>query len=144
MTSTSGEVVIDAGVLIGALAVDDLHHSWAVGALAEAGRDRIVVSALTLAEALVHPAAAGSAETILHAFLRLRPVVVDVSRADALGLAGIRATSRLRMPDVVVLHLAVARASAIATTDARLAQVAAERGLVVHTPAPRSTTLDRL
>lgn len=90
--------VIDAGVLIALLDPADAHHDWSVRTLRSLGPGRLTVSALTLAEAIVHPAMAGVVPAALASLTRLGISVLAVAEADVLPLAELRASSRLRMP----------------------------------------------
>jgi predicted nucleic acid-binding protein len=127
-------IVLDAGVIVALLDRDDAHHRWAHATIRALGHGRIVVAALSLAEALVHPAAAGAGELAHQRVSELRPKVVSTTADDVLQLADLRGHTRLRMPDVVVLYTALSLRAAVATTDGRLARVAAERGVVTFAP----------
>jgi len=134
MAQVTGPVVIDAGVLIGLLDPADAHHTWSVQLLRSLGPGRMIVNAITLAEALVHPAIAGVAPVALTTITRLGPRIVSVSESDVLDLAQLRAASGLRMPDALVVHTAAREAAAVATTDQRLAREVSAVGLVAHQP----------
>jgi predicted nucleic acid-binding protein len=116
-------VVVDAGVLIGALDSTDAHHALAVRALAEIGRDdTLVVPASVLAEILVRPYAAGGAavrdiERFLAALsAQVHPVDVSIARAAA----RLRATHRsVRLPDALLLGTAAVLSATVLTTDLR-------------------------
>jgi len=56
---------------------------------------------------------------------------VPVAEADVMGLARIRSQYRVRMPDAVALHLAIATTSELATFDDALAGAARLAGVVV-------------
>lgn len=127
-------VVVDAGALIALLDENDKHHRWAFGMFqATLGRG-LAMPALTYAEVLVHPTRAGQADTfennIAGLGLDIRPIV----DSDARGLADIRAESSLKMPDAIVLQLALEERATLATTDKPLAKEAESRGLKVLRP----------
>jgi predicted nucleic acid-binding protein len=126
--------VIDAGLVIALLDADDAHHEWAARVLRTLGPGRLKISVLTLAEAIVHPVMAGQGERALAAVRRLEVDVTTLTDADVLPLAELRAASKLRMPDAVVLHAAMRASTAIATTDRRLACAAVAAGLPIYAP----------
>jgi predicted nucleic acid-binding protein len=61
--------------------------------------------------------------------------VTSVDSSDAARLAQIRASTNLRMPDALVLNLAMRVGGAIATTDKELARVAASQSVGVFSPS---------
>lgn len=97
--------VVDANVLIGWLDDRDALHDAAVEILTAI--DWFIVHPLTLAEVLVHPARHGREGGV-------------VARLEAVGMARLRATTSLRMPDCVVLACAMAHGLGVATFDERL------------------------
>jgi predicted nucleic acid-binding protein len=122
-------IVFDAGVLIAHLTTSDPFHEAANGLLEEVEQMEWAVSALTLAECLVRPAAEGRMTSVLAALDRLSVLPLDLSATDAAGVAEIRASTRLRMPDAVVLYTAERHSAELATTDRALAKAAADRGI---------------
>lgn len=126
--------VIDAGLVIALLDADNAHHEWAVRVVRALGPGRLRISVLTLAEAVVHPVMAGRGEEALTAVRRLDLDVTSLTDSDVLSLAELCASSKLRMPDAVVLHAATRTSAAIATTDRRLAGVAIAAGLPLYAP----------
>lgn len=114
-------IVLDASVVIAALAVDDIHHESATAALAGAGEDELIIAATTRAEVLVGPSRAGGAGlTDAIAFLDgCETIPVTASMADA--AAALKAQHQgLSLPDAI--SLAVARlidADAVWTFDKR-------------------------
>jgi predicted nucleic acid-binding protein len=134
--SASPSVVVDAGLMIALLDSDDAHHDWAVRVLADIGPGCAEITALTLAEALVHPAMAGRADRALGAIRRLGVAILPLTEDDALSLAELRAASGLRMPDAVVLHAASRRSAALATSDRVVARAAKRAGSRVYAPFP--------
>lgn len=122
-------IVLDAGVLIAHLSVDDAHQDAAFAILDT--EEELLIHPLSLAEALVHPA-------------RMGTELVDLAKIDSLGLqrreetvdeavhiARLRAASSLKLPDCAVLVTAEAFGATLATFDRRLADVARERGVTV-------------
>jgi predicted nucleic acid-binding protein len=119
-----GLIVLDAGVVIGALDSDDIHHVPAVAALREAleGGDRLVVPVSAYAESLVGPSRRGSdAVATLDAFLDALPATVEpATREIARHAASLRAGHgrALRLPDALVLATATELGAALVlTTD---------------------------
>lgn len=127
-------VVLDAGVLIGLLDGSDAHHEWATQLFIDTIDDSLHVSVLTLAEVLVHPARVGRAESVQRSLEGLHLTVHPIEADQALALASLRSHSNMRMPDVVVVHLAERAGGVVATTDRTLATGAASRGLSTLTP----------
>lgn len=133
----SGEgavIVLDAGVMIALLEVQDAHHSWAVSLLRAMPLAQLTVNALTLAESLVSAAGRDEGRAAQGALVGLGVKVTELTASDALPLAELRAQTSLRMPDTTVLHGAIVAGAQLATTDARLARIAGERGVMVHCP----------
>ena len=116
-------IVADASVLIGWLDDRDAHHGEAIDVLASV--DRFVVHPLTLAEVLVHPARGGREDDVV-ARLEAVGMVVSSRPFDPVSLARLRATTRLKMPDCVVLACAHAHGLRVATFD-DLLRAAAEK-----------------
>ncbi len=118
-------IVLDANILIAYLDHSHLHHEQAVALLIS--DDDLRVAPLTMAEALVHPARTGDAEAVLSR-LRAVGVLVDQGAADPIVLATLRAeTTPLKMPDAVVVELAMRLRCAVASFDTRVATVASQQ-----------------
>lgn len=124
-------IVLDAGVLIAYGDSRDTHHAAAVDFLTEHCDHEFAISPLTLAEVLVRPALADRVGEALSVFMDLDLVVNDIREVDAVVLAKTRASTTLKMPDALVVHVAVRDSAHIATTDAVLASKARELG--IHT-----------
>lgn len=125
-------IVLDAGVLIGHLQVDDPFHDAATGFLEENEELEWGASAMTVAECLVHAIRGGNGVGMLGSIDRLNILQWEVAPADALGLAEVRATSGLKMPDAIVLYTALVHGAELVTTDQTLARAAEGKGLVTH------------
>lgn len=125
-------IVFDAGVLIGHVNPSDAFHDAATGFMEEYEEFDFGASMLTVTECLVHAAEAGRVTTLLSTFERLHLLQFDLTRPDAVGIAEIRAATRLRMPDAVALHAAESRGVGLVTTDQRLARAAEDRGVTAH------------
>jgi predicted nucleic acid-binding protein len=130
----AGVVVLDAGIIIAYLDESDAHHSWVVEMLTREAEHQFCVSALTHAEYLVGPTRAGSVHQALNILMDWDLDVEELTEGAAVELAGVRAATRLRMPDAAVLHTALSRGASLATTDRELATVARAQGLLVHCP----------
>jgi predicted nucleic acid-binding protein len=117
-------IVADASVLIGWLDERDPHHAAAIDVLASV--DRFVVHPLTLAEVLVHPARSGREGEVL-ARLESVGMVVSSRALDPVVLAQLRATTKLKMPDCVVLACSRDHGLSVATFDEAL-RAATETG----------------
>ena len=125
-------IVLDSGILIAYANPDDAHHRGVMAFLGDASDEPFSITALTLAEALIHPVRADIVGETLKVFMTLGLDVEDMREVDAVPLARVRAATGLKMPDALVIHTAERFGGAVATTDARLAAAAEGRGLVVH------------
>jgi predicted nucleic acid-binding protein len=120
-----GLIHVDAGVLIGFLDGDDIHHQAARTMLAEALRngDRLAMASSASAECLVGPARRGDAEiqTVRGLFERLPISIIPLDLETAIVAARLRATHRaLRLPDALVIATAIEDAAdQLVTTDRR-------------------------
>ncbi|BDZ52182.1 hypothetical protein GCM10025867_44230 [Frondihabitans sucicola] len=124
-------IVLDANVLIAYLDQRDDSHRSALDLLESQVAEELRASVLTVAEALVHPTRHGRDGASLDSLSAIGVEVVGVSADEARDIARLRAESRLRMPDAVVLHLAVKTSGAVATFDTTLARVARDAGVEV-------------
>lgn len=125
-------IVLDAGVLIGHLRTDDPYHDACTAFLDENEELDWGVSAVTLAECLIHAAKAGRGVSVLGTLERLAVLQLPLTGADALGLAEVRAASALKMPDAIVLYTAERTGAELVTTDRSLALAAGVRGVTAH------------
>lgn len=124
-------IVLDANVLIGFLDASDPHHSESVDLLERRYLDGFAANVLTVAEALVHPTRTNRQDAALSALLRIGVQVIAVEASDALALAGVRNTHRLRMPDAVALHTALSTGSELASFDGSVISAARHAGVIV-------------
>ena len=125
-------IVLDSGVLIAYANPEDVHHRGVLDLLSRVSDEPFSVTALTLAEALIHPVRADIVGEALKVFMPLGLDVEDLREQDAVALARVRAATGLKMPDALVVHTAERFGGSVATTDARLAAAAESRGLLVH------------
>lgn len=129
-------IVLDANVLIAFLDSDDVHHARARSLVEAHVEGGFAVSVLTAAEAIVHPARAGRGAEGMAVLDRLPLMLVPFTEQDIQGVAQVRADRRIRMPDAVVLHTALASGAVLATFDATLAGAAREAGVEVVGEGP--------
>lgn len=134
----AGVVVLDAGALIALYDSRDVHHEWAVGLFLSTARFTLAMSALTFAEVMVHPARAGRLDDFVSGVSGLHLDIRPVEAGDAEAIAQLRDTNGLKMPDVCVLHCAMALSATLATTDRGLASAARQHSLTVVSAAPRA------
>lgn len=125
-------IVIDAGVLIAVEQPDDALHAAALRFLEANVDERFVAGGVTIAESLVHAVTTEQAEELLEDYELLGIEPLDVWGSSAEAVARIRAETRLRMPDALVLHACEREGAELVTTDAALAKAAAARGIRVH------------
>lgn len=124
-------VVLDTSVLIAFFDGEDAHHTDSHGLLAGVAGEDLVASSMTLAELLVGPArqSRDAVASTLDALTRLAIREVQFPEDVAVRLAGLRASTGLKMPDCcVVLAAETAGADSVATFDERLAQAARQHG----------------
>ena len=118
-----GLIHLDAGVIIGFLDGDDVHHNAARAALAGAleNGDSLSIAASALAESLVGPARSGPpAVELVRAVIDRLPVwVVGLDEEIATQAAVLRARHRtLKLPDALVIATAdISGADRLITTD---------------------------
>jgi predicted nucleic acid-binding protein len=124
-------ILLDAAILIAHLDPSDALHHRATGILEEYEELEFATTAITLAECLVRPAADDAAPQVVAAISRLGVLILDVTAADAVGIATVRAETGLRMPDAVALHAAELHGAVLATTDHALVRAAESRGVEV-------------
>lgn len=113
-------IILDAGVIIGALDAADGHHQASVAALASRGRDELLVPASVFAEILVRPYARGlrvvqGVERFLADLgARIHPLDVVIAHAAA----RLRASHpTVRLPDALTIGTAVVLGGTVLTTD---------------------------
>lgn len=124
-------IVLDAGVLIAHLDRSDPFHRATSGFLEDNEEFEFAANALTVAESLVHPTVAGQAAEFDATLERLRLLRFDIVADDVRAVAEVRAATRLRMPDALVLFTAERHGAEIATTDQGLGRAAQGRGVAV-------------
>ncbi len=122
-------IVLDASALIAFLDSSDALHAEAVSSLLALGSHGLLVSPITHAEVLVGPARAGTLANTQAAIGVLGVTEVALPPDAAPQLAGLRATTRLRLPDCCVILSAQQSACPILTFDDRLKTSAAKLGL---------------
>ena len=128
-------VVLDASALIALYSSRDVHHGWAIDLFMKTVDSELVIPALTFAEVLARPIQVGKRNEFQRSIEKLGLRVLPLDAGASIELANLRASTRLKMPDAVVLHRAQAAQAALATTDLKLAMVARERGVPVFAPA---------
>lgn len=122
-------IIFDANVLIALTLPADASHRAAVDLIDEHEWDEFGASALTLAEVLVRPSRDGDDRRVRDVMESLGLQVMPLGAAASVRVAGVRATTKLRLPDAVVLHTAEDQHAMLATFDERLARAAATRGV---------------
>ena len=130
----AGVVVLDAGALIALFQDTDVHHKWATDFAIITIESEMAVSAVTLSEAMVHPARAGLLDQYRASIEALEISVSGFDASSASQVAQLRATTGLKTPDAVVLQKALELQAEIATTDQTLAKRARELSIGVFQP----------
>jgi predicted nucleic acid-binding protein len=126
-------IVLDASVLIAHFDASDAHHDRATQLLLDAADEALGASPVTLAEVLVGPARVDRLDPALSAIRTMGVENVALTEDAPARLAGLRATTRLQLPDCCVLLAAVTAGADVATFDDRLVAAASELGLHVRT-----------
>jgi predicted nucleic acid-binding protein len=124
-------IVLDASVLIAYLDATDPHHPAATRLLSDHAAEPFAVTVLTMAEVLVGPTRAGRAEPVTTAMRDLDVEVLSLGPNDAVALGGLRASTRLPMPDCCVLLSATRHEAGLATFDQRLVSASVAAGVPV-------------
>jgi len=130
----AGVVVLDAGVLIALYDSTDHHHPWALELFTHTLGDDLALSSLTMAEVMVHPIRAGMLTQFDAGISGLNLTVHAIDHDHARQISQIRASTTLKMPDAVVLQLALRLGATLATTDQALATQAMGQALSVFEP----------
>ena len=118
-----GLIHLDAGVVIGLLDADDVHHQPAAAAVQRAQRSgqRIAIASSAYAECLVAPSRRSDAAVrVVDDLMSRLPIdIIDLDVDIARAAARLRAHHRkLRLPDALVIATAVAcSADELITTD---------------------------
>lgn len=123
-------IVLDASVIIAHWDSADTHHRQANELLLRSSGEEIAASPITLAEVLVVHVRSGRLDAARKALKDLEVLTLPLDDA-AVGLALLRSSTRLKLPDCCVLLAAEQRRASIATFDARLAAAARARGHAV-------------
>jgi predicted nucleic acid-binding protein len=126
-------IVLDANVVIGFLDANDPHNEASLDLLERHFLDGFGCSVLTIADALVHPTRVDRQDAALASLTRIGVQMIPLAASDAIALADVRSTYRLRMPDAVALLTAMQFGSELATFDAGLATAAERAGVELAT-----------
>jgi len=124
-------IVLDANVVIGFLDANDPHHEASLDLLERHFVDGFGCNVLTVAEALVHPSRVDRQDAALASLTRIGVQRIPLDASDAIALAEVRSTYRLRMPDAVALFTAMQFGAELATFDAGLAAAAQQAGVAL-------------
>jgi len=140
---SASPVVLDTCVLIAWAKQRDVHHSDALDVLAEA--EDFVIHEITLAEYLAGPAQLGqdvaaiASQVLADLHARVAdPAQLSRDQCFAAHLATVRAQTRLKMPDAIVLATALAIGGKVSTFDGALHDAAEGRGVLYIVPAMKT------
>lgn len=122
-------IVLDASPLIAYFDAADALHERAVASLRRLGGQRFAISPLTLAEVLVGPTRNDALDLIRSGLQLLDAEEVGLPHDAAIRLAGLRAATRLKLPDCCVVLAAQQRGAAVLTFDDRLAAACERLGV---------------
>jgi predicted nucleic acid-binding protein len=128
-------VILDSSALIALYSNHDKHHDWAMKMFMETIEFQLAMPVLTYAEALIHPLRSGKKKEFQAGIRGLGIEISSIPHESVDQIAELRASTKLRMPDVVVLSEAMNTSSAIATTDQLLAKTASSFSLPVYSPS---------
>ncbi len=133
-------IVADASWIIALRDPDDPHHRTAVALNDATADDVILLHPVTFAECLVGPADLDQLDVAATA-ARGAFEIVEVDADAPLRWARLRSATRLRLPDAIVLDLAIVRGAAtILTFDRELAAAATSRSIAAPATAGGSVT----
>ncbi|MGH9092135.1 MAG: type II toxin-antitoxin system VapC family toxin [Acidimicrobiales bacterium] len=126
-------ITLDASVLVAHFGPQDAHHAAATRVLLDAAvaDEALLLHSITLAEVLVGGTRIGRGPEML---ADIQALGVEMARHDdgePLRLAGLRATSGLKMPDCCVLDAALRHTTALAAFDHGLRTAARRLGIAV-------------
>lgn len=122
-------IVADASWLIALADPGDANHDDAVALAGTIGDEDVLLHPVTLAECLVGAAIIGELD-VADAEFRTAFQIVDVDAGAPRRWAQLRATTRLRLPDAIVLDAALFHgATKILTFDRELAATARSRSI---------------
>jgi len=124
-------IVLDANVLIALFDPADASHTKAEAVLLAHADEHLAMPALTFAEFLIRPTATGVAARAELFVANMGIIVSPLLADDSRHLAGIRTASGLKMPDAVVLWLALGASAKLLTFDDHLATAARAVGVEV-------------
>ena len=124
-------IILDASVLIAHLDVTDALNDRAQVLLDSTAGQALAASVMTVAEILVGPTNAGTAEKAMAVLRQLGVANLGIDGDAVFRLAALRSTTGLRLPDCCVLLAAESEGAAVATFDKRLASAARAEGLNV-------------
>lgn len=124
-------IVLDASLLIAHFNTAEPHHADADRLLREAQLEDLIIHPLTLAEVLVGGARGGRTSEMFGDILSLGVAVASYSTDEPVRLAELRASTKRKLPDCCILHLALSRIAKLATFDLALAATARELGITV-------------
>lgn len=127
----AGVIVLDASVLIAYPDGAHTHHAAAEAQLSGAVDDDLGANLLTLAEVLVVPAGDGRLKLARTALADPEVDEPPYPGGAAAGLAQLRASTGLKMPDCCVLLAARDADATVASFDARLLHAAEDGDLSV-------------
>ena len=128
-------VVLDASALIALASSKDPHHKWALEMFRDTASFDLQITALSQAEAMVHPARDGKLDKFQKLVYGLGLEVVPIEIEDTGELASLGAKTSLRILDLCVLHHALKVKGSIATSDKKLAREARSKGVGVFAPS---------
>lgn len=130
----AGVAVLDASALIALFNSKDSHHAWAIKAMNDTLDLDLKMPALTYSEALAIPFEKNFQNEFLAGISGLNLELINIESNEALEMAKLRAETKLRIPDVVVLHAAIKLSATLVTADTKLAKTALSQGIKVFTP----------
>ena len=128
--------VVDANIVIAHLDADNALHEEASAALATIPKPERGIAAITRSEVLVAFARAGILDQGRAVFTNLGITTLPLPPADqwADSIATLRASTRLKTPDAIVLDAALRSHAAVASLDFALRRAAQGAGLPLVPP----------
>ena len=116
-----GRIALDTSALIALTESSNERHAMVLEHLQQS-EDVYIISAVTLAEALVRPFQIGNEPTALKKIMKFVESVIDVDAELAVAAAEIRAKKKLKMPDSIISATALREKATLVTFDQQLAK----------------------
>jgi predicted nucleic acid-binding protein len=124
-------ITLDASVVIAHLNPADANHQAATGYLQDSAGEEFRIHSLNLAEVLTGGVREGRGHEMMADLAAIGISVADRQDGEAMRMAELRVSSKLKLPDCCALDVALTTGSTLATFDDALADAARRRQIIV-------------